>query len=87
MAQWQVHTLAMFMTWVRVPGLRYLHNIFQSKFLCSVNIEDASYASKSDHPRVQLNQFKGQDSWNTVGASQRLDTLLGKSIRPPTPWA
>ena len=58
-------------------------------------MEDASHASKSDHPRVQSNQFKGQDSGSTVGASQyatqnlekvnELQSLLGQNARPIPP--
>ena len=70
------------MTWVRAPGPHYFHIIFQSKFLCSVNAEDTSYAFKIRRPRVPIEQSEGQELRNTMDCSQRVYTLVPKSTRP-----
>ena len=87
MAQWQGHVLVTSKTWVQVPGLANCNIIFQRKFLCSAPIVVHHVPSSSRHTRVQSNQFKGQDSGSTVGASQYATQNLEKSTNFKAYWA
>ena len=77
-----MHTFAISMTWVRAPGLYYVHIIFPIIFLCRHNLKDYHTPQESLLPRVQLLQIKGSRLMNTINASQHVSRPSGKSNRP-----
>ena len=84
---WQGMVIATSKTWVRVPGLHYLNNIFPYAFTCSFSVKVHHTSSRSKCTRVQEIQIKGAGLKNTINVSQRCYTPVEKSNEAKVKWA